>query len=313
MFYSGVRSLLVNYNAPIVRINASKAVSVQHVLWYILCMSYTKPTLVTLLFLALFASSATAQQDLLKGPQIDPEKNRSITHHTMTGKLEIIDGRPEMAAFSAVAQDSGLIEKSIEIELERTVRLSMSLIDELDLLREATDAMLDGDKETAQEIYGKIYDVFDPEKLHDPLSEDLMNLLDEKQRASYRRVLEEYWDAWIDAVLRDRMDSQSEKVRTRARTRLTRQLFMSEMKSAYDISLKRYQQAMDAIYSAVEPTDEQRAQIREMVLTHIKSTRLEATIDQRRGVMIDIFRMLDEERQEKLYGYILQIALPDQG
>jgi len=258
-----------------------------------------------------FSFGATGQDDLLKGPEV--KEIGSIVRHTMSGRFEQIEGRPEMAAFGAVTDDSALMNRAIEIELERTVAMSMLLIDQIDLMKESTDAVTVGDNKKANEIQGRLHGMFDPEKRFDPLTPGLVGLLDEEQQAEYERVLGEYWEAWIDGSLGERMDREKAGVRKRTQARLTTRLFNRELREAYDISLKQYRDAMEAIYVAVEPSDEQREAMREILIAYIKETRLDPSSEQRRAAMVRMYEVLDQERQQKLFGYLLRIVVPDDG
>ena len=260
---------------------------------------------------ATFSFGAFAQDDLLKGPEV--KEIGSIVRHTMSGRFEQIEGRPEMAAFGAVTDVSSLMDRAIEIELERTVAMSMLLIDQIDLMKESTDAVTAGDNKKANEIQGRLHGMFDPEKRFDPLTPDLVELLDEDQQAEYERVLGEYWEAWIDASLRERKDREKAGVRKRTRARLTTRLLNRELGEAYNISLKQYRDSMEAIYQAVEPTDEQREEMREILIAYIKETRLDPSIEERRGAAMRMYGVLDEGRRAKFFEFLLKVAVPDGG
>lgn len=229
----------------------------------------------------------------------------------MSGDFEQIAGRPEIAAFAAIAKNSGLMDRAIEIELERTVSLSMLLVDQIDLMKESTDAMTAGDNTKSNQIQGRLHGMFDPNKRHDPLTPELMPLLNESQQAEYKRILESYWDAWIDASLSNQMNQQEPKARERTRNRLTRNLFFRELRDAYDISLKQYRESVERIYSVVNPTDEQREQIRDILIAYIKQTRLEPTPEQRRAATIRMYEALDQERRTAFFEYLLRLVVPD--
>lgn len=261
------------------------------------------------LILGLATFCTSAQDDLLKGPSIGDSP--TITRYTMSGEFEQIAGRPEIAAFAVIAKDTGLMDRAIEIELERTVSLSMLLVDQIDLMKESTDAMTAGDNSKSNQIQGRLHEMFDPKKRHDPLTPELMRLLNKNQQAQYKRVLESYWDAWIDASLGERMNQQEPKVRERTRARLTRNLFFRELRDAYDISLRQYRESIERIYSVVNPTDEQREKMRDILITYIKQTRLEPTSQQRRAATIQMYEVLDEERRTAFFEYLLQIVVPD--
>ena len=120
-----------------------------------------------------------------------------------------------------------------------------------------------------------------------------------------KRLSEEYFQAWIkDAALGNETPEQT-------RTRLAFQLFQEEIYRAYEASLRQTQQALQAIYNAVEPTPEQREQIRSVIIEHIKRTRLSATPNDRRKVMRQIYDLLDESRKAKLFDYAMQIVIPE--
>lgn len=255
------------------------------------------------------APIAHGQSDVLKGPIV--QEDISIVEHTMSGMFQRVEGRPEMAAFNAVTNDPALTQRAIEIELERTVAISMLLIDQIDLMKESTDAMLAGDNTKAREIQGQLHTLFDPRMRHDPLTPKLLELLDDRQQSKYKKALNEYWEAWIDASLRDRMNRDELAVRNRVRARLTTNLFQTEMREAYDISLKQYRDSMETIYLAVDPTEDQREAMREILIQYIKDTRLDPTPLERREATMQMYSVLDQERQAKFFEYLLKIVVPD--
>jgi hypothetical protein len=132
------------------------------------------------------------------------------------------------------------------------------------------------------------------------------------------RLLDEYWSAWIDWESRGEMDEAEtprERPLRRERTsrRLAFQLFQEEVRAAYELTLRRYRDVLEGIYQAVEPTGEQRRAIRDVVIEHIKATRLKATPHDRRAAMHEVYDLLDDERRAKLFDYILRVAVPDGG
>ncbi len=272
----------------------------------------TQSTLYLLLctIIATIASPTTAQDDVLKGPDLNSKQRPTIVHQSMSGEFQQVEGRPEIAAFAAITDDPQLNEHARKIALDRTIELSLLLVDEIDLMRESTDAMRDGNQKRAREIQSQFHEQFD-QGTHEPLSQHLIELLNDAQRTMYTSVLEEYWDAWINWTLRNRETKINDRARNQTRNRLAARLFQRELVEAYDISLKRYRDALEVIYSAVEPTDEQREAIRSVIIEHIKATRLEASPQQRRDAMHEIYRLLDDDRKQKLYDYLLRIVVPD--
>lgn len=262
--------------------------------------------------IALPAPPDADHRPLLSGPAIEPQ-TPSIVSKTMTGAFERVEGRPESAALAAVAPDPQTTERAREIALDRTVALSVHLIDEIDTLREMTDATRSGDNEAARDYFNELHRTFDPGLPHDPLTDKLTALLTPEQRQRYTRVLEAYWDAWIDAEINNAQRREDPNARAQKRAELTTRLFQRELRDAYDISIKRTRDAMEAIYNAVDPTDEQREAIRAIIIDHLKRTRLDATPEQRRASMHEIYETLDKERQQKLFGYTLRALVPDEG
>jgi hypothetical protein len=96
-----------------------------------------------------------------------------------------------------------------------------------------------------------------------------------------------------------------------AELRLVTQVFQEEVRDAYEISLRRYRDALEAIYAAVDPTPEQREAIRSIVIEHVKHTRLEATPTRRRAAMREVYDMLDDERKARLLDYLLERVVPN--
>jgi hypothetical protein len=273
-----------------------------------------------LLVSSCLACAALAQPDPsmadspLRGPEVPDTRTRTLVKKTMTGRLERLQVRPEVAALQELDLDEQTAEAAREIVDERSFAVTMMLVDELDRIKEMTDKRTAGDREGAQAIFDEMWNAFEPDAPRSPLIEPLKAVLDDEQSAALRTLVDEYWESLIDWELRNNEKrQQNPEVRKRVERRQSLRLFQREVQEGYEASLRRYQQAIDAVADAVEPTPEQRHEIRMIIIEHIKRTRLAATPEQRRATNLEIYRMLDEDRKEKLFEYMTRIVIPDQG
>ena len=276
-------------------------------------MARSARTLITGALSALFvAVPATAQAadptDVLKGPEVSERRAKSLVAETMTGRMVLPEGRPELAAFELLDVPHDLKERARQLGEERLNTMAFALVDEIDLVREITDRLTAGETAEARELQRELRDRIEPDMPRSPMLAELSDLAGE-HAPELRSIVDEYWSVRIDRALADR-DPDNAKARARVEQRLSEELFLREVRRAYEQSLQRYRQALDAIYNAVDPTPEQRAQIRSLVIEHIKQTRLEPTLAERRGAMRRIYDLLDEPRRAKLFDYAMLIALP---
>lgn len=266
---------------------------------------------------AILTTPANAQNnpaDTLRGPSVPRDALESIGTSDMNGRFTPVEGRPELAAFIIVCDDPEDLAAARELGTERTFELAELLVDEIDTIREITDANAAGNTAQAQMLLAQIRKQFDPDLLRDPLRPALEALLNADQRARLDRILTDYWQRWVSAnTPEDQMNKQgqprNQATYQRIENRLNNQLFQQDIASAYEYSLRRYQTAMQAMYDAIEPTPEQRAWIRTRMIEHIKETRLKANDEQREALMLEIYSMLDDDRKIKLFGYMTRAAL----
>ena len=269
---------------------------------------------------AAVAPAASAQpdpgmaDDPLRGPEVPDTRTRTLVKKTMTGRLERLQVRPEVAALQELDLDAETAEAARQVVDDRSFAVTMMLVDELDRIKEMTDKRTAGDNEGAQAIFDEMWEAFEPDAPRSPLIKPLGAVLDDEQTASLRELVDEYWESLIDWELRNNEQRrQNPEVRKRVERRVALRMFQREVQEGYEASLRRYQQAIDAVADAVKPTPEQRHEIRMIIIEHIKRTRLSATPEQRRATNLEIYRMLDDDRKEKLFQYMTRIVIPDQG
>ena len=276
-------------------------------------MNMLRPTAIALL-LAISPLAHAQPADTLRGPRVERDQLDTIVITDMSGNFTPVEGRPELVAFARVCDDPDDLARARELGTARVFDLAELLVDEIDTVRTITDAIAEGNTTYAQTLLAQLRLRHDPDMLRDPLRAELEPMLEAHQRDRFDRILDEYWDAWIAANTPESEQDMQGRPRTpvvhqRIENRLNNQLFQQDIARAYEYSLRRYQGAMTAIYDAIEPTPEQRAWIRNRVIQHIKDTRLNPTLEQREALMLEIYDMLDEDRQTKLFLYMTRAAM----
>ena len=276
-------------------------------------MNMLRPTAIALLLA--FSPLAHAQPaDTLRGPQVERDQLDTIVITDMSGNFIPVEERPELVAFARVCDDPEDLARAREMGTSRVFDLAELLVDEIDTVRTITDAIAEGNTTSAQTLLAQLRLRHDPDMLRDPLRAELEPMLEATQRERFDRILDEYWDAWIAANTPESEQDMQGRPRTQAvhqriENRLNNELFQRDIANAYEYSLRRYRDAMQAMYDAIQPTPEQRAWIRNRVIQHIKDTRLNPTLEQREALMLEIYDMLDEDRQTKLFLYMTRAAM----
>jgi len=253
---------------------------------------------------------ATAAQDAdpLRGPDVPEGDTRTLVDRTMTGGFQRIEGRPEAAALVLIDLDPDTRRRAQAVVARRDMAVTLMLVDHLDAVREITDHITAGDRDAAHARLIELWAEFEPDAPRDPLLVPLADVLTDEQMRRLEHLVAEYWDAWIDSQLPKGADDDA---RAQAQHRLAFQLFQEEVRRGYEASLRSYQQALEAVYQAVDPTPDQREAIRTVVIEHIKATRLRPTPDQRRRAWHDIYQLLDDQRKQLFFDYLLRQVVKD--
>lgn len=277
-------------------------------------MNMNRLPLTIVLLIATSTTAITQPADTLKGPRVNPEQLDTIVITDMSGKFTPVEGRPELVAFARVCDDPDDLARARELGTARVFDLAELLVDEIDTVRAITDARAEGNNAYAQTLLAQLRLRHDPEMLRDPLRAQLEPMLEESQLERFDRILDEYWDAWVGAnTPESEQDMQgrprTQAIRQRIENRLNNELFQRDIANAYEYSLRRYRDAMQGMYDAIDPTQEQRSWIRARVIEHIKETRLNPTLEQRESLMLEIYDMLDEDRKTKLFLYMTRAAM----
>lgn len=244
--------------------------------------------------------STRVAEALLRGPTVPDNVVRTLVNTEMGGRFIPLQGRPVEAAMGLMLIDPDRRESAREAAEARRTAIGMLLVDNIDLVRQASDAIKAGENNKAQKVYRRLYSQFDPDHARDPLLEPLEEILTPTQHEEVKRLVNEYWNAWIAWELRNAKDD-SEARRNRLQRRLSFQLFRREIGEAYNWSLRPIQQRLESIYRATEPTDDQRSAIRDVMIDYIRESRLRPTPEQRQAAAARIYDLLDETQRLKLF------------
>lgn len=253
------------------------------------------------------------ESNTLRGPSVPIQAQHHLGSTDINGHFTPVEGRPELAAFALLTTDPDHLAAARELDSKRIFDLTIYLVDEIDTVRQITDSMTAGNQTGAQVLLAQLRQRFEPNLPRDPHSPELESMLTQDQRTEYNRIINDYWLRWASAqsdAMNLNPNSDDYKV---IENQLNNQLFQQDIQQAYQYSLKRYRDSLDAIYTEIQPTNEQRAQIRDIMITHIKDTRLKATIEQRQSAMLEIYNLLDDERRQKLFLYITRVAISRTG
>jgi hypothetical protein len=243
-----------------------------------------------------------ADRDLLRGPEA--MERATLLRFDFTGALIPPEGRPEEAAVALVVDDPDRRRQAIAAAEARLNDLSQLLVDRVDLVREATDAIAAGDQVRAREIQGELYDTFEPDHPRDPLLVRLESVLEPAEYEEVVGLLDEYWTSRIDWELRA-VEEPTPEQRLQVERGLVMALFQRDLTLAYNASLRPYRERLEVIYAIAEPGDDQRVAIRDVVLEFIQSSGLHPTAEQRAALARDLYAVLDEEQRHRVLEYLL--------
>jgi hypothetical protein len=244
--------------------------------------------------------SSASDDGFLRGPAVEDSAVRTLVNINMTGEFIRLPGRPEAAALAMVVIESERLERAREAITARSTALGMLLVDNIDLLRDATDAIKAGDEDAVREIYREMLDRFDPDRARDPLLIAFAEFVSPEELEDMTRLVDEYWEAWIRWELRNSPD-RLEALREETEQRLSFSLFQMELGEAYNWSVRPFRERLERLYEITEASPEQRATIRDVVIDFIRETRLEPAPEQRRDATRAIHAVLDEEQRLRLF------------
>lgn len=262
-----------------------------------------------LVLLLAIATPAFAQEQpqpddgVLRGPSVPENVAKTLVRRDARGTFQRIEGRPEDAAVALLELEPAVREQARAAGGDRAVAVGIMLIDHIDEVKVIAEATEKGDRDRAAELLRELRKSFEPDQPRNPLLPRLAEVLTHDQHEELTRLVNDYWNAWIDWELRNSKD-KSDKARDRVADRLSFTLFQDEVRRAYERVIKPYRDKIESLYLALEPTPEQREAIREIVIDYIREARTKPTAEQRRGVLGKIYRALDEERRAKFFDIV---------
>jgi hypothetical protein len=253
------------------------------------------------------AQEAPGGERPLAGPTIPTEVLRTLVRHDARGNFQRLDVRAEAAALDHIEAEQGVRDKAREVVGERAIALGVFLVENIERVAEIMEAREAGRREKAGELLRELWHDFEEGEPWAPLMNRLEAVLPMECMAEARRLVEEYWNAWIDWELRNARD-RSAPARERARRRLAFTVFQDEVRQAYEQVIRPYQQRVEVLFQSVEPTEEQRGAIREAVIAYIRESRAKPTREQRVELMTRIYGLLDEGRRARFFELVANQA-----
>jgi hypothetical protein len=249
-------------------------------------------------------TTAPALDDLLRGPTVPDTTTRTLVITDANGSFVPLQERPEEVALERALVDPDRRHRAREAIAARATALGLMLVEKIDRVKEATDAIRSEDRDTAQAIYRELHAHFDADRMRDPLMDDFDEILSPSEAGEVTRLVDEYWDAWIEWELRN-VEVPGPAARERTERRLAFVVFQRELREAYNWTLRPFQSRLELLYEVAKPDDEQRAEIRMAIIDHIREARLEATPEQRRRTADRIYSILSSEQRRALFEHVL--------
>ncbi len=246
--------------------------------------------------LAQDAAPQAAQPEVapLAGPKV-PER-KTLVSTDMQGRFRRLENRPEVAALEILEIDPERLDRARNAVERRNSAVHKHLVDNLALIKQWTDPSRSGDPAAVEKMGRELYDRFDPGHARDPLLESLSKELSADEAAELGRLVDEYWERAVDfEQAKNRKQSRAD-----AQARLSYELFQRDVRRAYDIGLRPYQQKLEKICAAVDPTPAQREAMRNAMIEYIRASFSAPDPAQRLRLARGIYEALDEERRVKL-------------
>ncbi len=237
----------------------------------------------------------------LAGPSVDQKYSQSLARSDMQGRFIKLDVRPEEAALRVMVLDPETRERAQGVIADRAARLRRHLVDQIDLIKTSNDETIAGDANAKQRLAKQLYETFEPGHLRDPLAGPLAAVLTPEKHAEMMRLVDDYWEAWIDAEVKASPKTKREAMEER----LSFRQFQIELGAAYESTLRPFQQKLDAICEVVEATPEQRQRIRTAVIRYIRDASLNPTDAQRQELAEAVYSALEESQRVKLFAAAL--------
>lgn len=247
------------------------------------------------------ANKPPPPDDILRGPIVSDEAPRSLVSRDMAGRFVRVEGRPEEAAVPLLVLEPGAREAAMRVFDARFEAIREHVIDQIDLLREASDAVRSGDSKRADELQREMFRRFKGADERTPLIAPLAEVLPAAATAELTRMVDEYWAEWLDAESAE----QPGRPREAIEARLKFQLFQGELSEVHAAILQPLQQKLDRIYEITEVTDTQRSAIRNAVIACVKESRLRPTGEARLALARAILAELSPEQREKVFAAAL--------
>ena len=237
---------------------------------------------------------APPDDNILRGPDVE---DRGLVRIDFRGRFEPVQGRPILAAI-ALLDDPQLSEAARKAADNRLVELSDFLLDEIELIRDATDAQRERDRKRARKLYHQLWDRFDPDHTRDPLLHTLESKMSDEQLTTVSNLLDDYWNTFYEWELQD-AKKQDDTAWAEIRNALSFDQFQRELQQAYRISLQPIAATLERVYAAADVDEEQKHIIRDIVIDYVKEFGNQPSADARVDVSMKIFDSLTPDQRRR--------------
>lgn len=252
-------------------------------------------------------SQSAAVDDALSGPKVSDAAD-SLVRMNMEGKLERLSMRPEQAAAERIVMDQETRDSVRHVMEHHAQAMRRLVLANIDLFANDKDALKPNDGGAVRRLAKDLYDTWEFKDVRDPLLPAFEATLSSEQIQQVRTLVEEYWKTVLDAdvqnAMKDRKKPPTEedlrKAREQAQGRVLLEQFRREVSTAYESTLRPVQRRLDNICTAVAATDDQRQQIRSVLLNFAREGRLPGDASDKANLARAIYDLLDESQRLKM-------------
>ena len=257
------------------------------------------------------SSMAPAQtdevDDALSGPKVSDAAD-SLVRMNMEGKLERLSMRPEQAAAERIVMDQETRDRVRQVLDDHAQAMRRLIIENIDLFVADPETIKANDGNAVRRVIKDLHAKWESKDVRDPLLPAFEAAMSSEQIQQVRTLVDEYWKAVLDAEVlnatKDRKKQPTEedlrKAREQAQGRLLLEQFRREVTAAYESTLRPVQRRLDNICTAVAATDEQRQEIRGVLIKFARDGKLPGDASDKANLAREIYNLLDEPQRLKM-------------
>ncbi|MGE3107285.1 MAG: hypothetical protein AB7G11_01515 [Phycisphaerales bacterium] len=265
---------------------------------------------------------------VLAGPKVKQSAARpTLVEYDFPGKVKRLDTAPEAAAAALLSLSSAVRAKVDEILNDRIRNLDDFVSENLLLLNQLDTAGKAGDKLDQLKVIAQAVHKLAPVWSKGSLKRQIRDALPAEAQAEFDRLIEEYWSA----IVKERQDLQrsqnrvsepdamsepgaqaqrppgprpAERQRVKSRFEIVTEerlaSFGKEIERAFQRQVSSGDIIADYIFRYIQVSDDQKASIRLLCNQHAQKTKMNASEQQNRELLVKIAGVLDTKQQTQL-------------